>query len=631
MKKKLLHILTIIILFFLPNIIFGQPPNLGTVANFVLFSSTGAVSNSGISFQTHLTGDMGKDGAGAITGFGNVNGVVHDNDAAAHQAASDLLVAYGQIIGAPSPSGHAPALGSETLNAGAYSILGAATLTGTLTLDGQLNSGAVFIINIGGALSTTAASQVNLINGAQACNVFWTTGDVVTLNTGTIMKGSIIANNAAINISPDVSLEGRALSTTGAISVNKISANIPTGCGKPQLTGPIAPNLFSTACYAIFSSSGDVTGDNATTVKGDIGSNFGSAAGYDQLRVTGIIHLIPDVSTSVCASDLIKVRDYLDGLTHDIDLLAPTEFGNDLVLTPHTYYMGGAATFTGNLFLDAQGNADAVFVIVVNGAFSTTTGATVMLVNGAKAANVFWRVIGATDLEVASDIKGTFICTGGAISLKTGVNLDGRALTTAGAFSTTASTVTIPAGTCSVLPVSWLYFRARAVQKNVLLEWGTTNEINNGFFTIEKSNNALTFDVLTTLNASAGTVNSDRYYSFTDHQPYSLCYYRISQTDRDGRKNYFRTIQVRMNTASGLNVRHYVQENYIYIQTSDAIPGTGSIELYSIDGKKMASQKIMLAKEVNTYKIEKQLHKGMYLINIVSNGEMVYKGKAIVQ
>ncbi|HEV8082579.1 MAG TPA: ice-binding family protein [Chitinophagaceae bacterium] len=631
MKRKVIHIL-IAIAFLFPNIIFAQPYNLGTAANFVLFSSTGALSNTGISFQTHLTGDVGKDGAGAITGFGNVNGVLQDNNAATNQAASDLLLAYTQLINAPSPIGHAPALGAETLNAGVYSILGAATLTGTINLDGQLNPNAVFIINIGGAFSTTAASQVNLINGAQACNVFWTTGDVVTLNVATVMKGTIIANNAAININPDVTLEGRALTTTGAISVNKISANIPSGCGRAPLTGPAAPDLFSTACYAIFSSSGDVTGDAATTVKGDIGSNFGSVAGYNQLKVNGTIHLIPDVSTGVCASDLIKVRDYLDLLTHDITLLRPTEFGNDLVLTPHTYYMDGAATFTGTLYLDAQNNPDGIFVIVTNGAFSTTTAATVSLLNGAKASNVFWRITGAAALEVASDIKGTIICTGGAISLKTGVNLDGRALTTAGAFSTAASTVTI-SSVCGALPVSWLYFRGkpRPLQKNVSLEWGTTNEMNNGFFTIEKSRDGRSFETVASVNATTGNGHAENDYSFTDQHPYSLTYYRISQTDRDGRKNYYHTIHIKMDIEQSLNASTYARDNYIYVKASNAVAGDASIELYSIEGRKISSQKIVLTNEASLYKINTPLHNGIFVVNIVSHGEKLYNTKVIVQ
>ena len=163
-----------------------------------------------------------------------------------------------------------------------------------------------------------------------------------------------------------------------------------------------------------------------------------------------------------------------------------------------------------------------------------------------------------------------------------------------------------------------------------MLEWGTTNEINNGSFTIEKSRDGQSFETLTTINAAGGTGNAEYNYSFTDQQPYSLSYYRISQTDMDGQKNYFRTIEVKVNINQNLKVLRYVQGNYIYVQTSGAAPGNGSIELYSIDGKKMSSQKVMLTKEVNTYKIEGPLHKGIYLLFIESQGEKLYSGKVMV-
>ncbi|MDQ6762153.1 MAG: T9SS type A sorting domain-containing protein, partial [Bacteroidota bacterium] len=186
-------------------------------------------------------------------------------------------------------------------------------------------------------------------------------------------------------------------------------------------------------------------------------------------------------------------------------------------------------------------------------------------------------------------------------------------------------------GTCAALPVSWIYFRGKPVIKNVLLEWATTNEINNGFFTIEKGHDGVSFEKLITVDASAINNNTEHLYSVTDQQPFALGYYRISQTDKDGRKNYFRTIQVKTNTANGLKVFQYIQANYLYVKTSNAVPGNGSIEVYGTDGKKILSQKITLTEEANTYKSDKQLQSGMYIINILNAGEKIYTGKVMVQ
>jgi hypothetical protein len=61
MKIKLLNTFTGLLLFLSPTVIQAQAPNLGTSANFVLFSSVGAVTNSGITYLTHLTGHVGAN------------------------------------------------------------------------------------------------------------------------------------------------------------------------------------------------------------------------------------------------------------------------------------------------------------------------------------------------------------------------------------------------------------------------------------------------------------------------------------------------------------------------------------------------------------------------------------------
>ncbi len=219
---------------------------------------------------------------------------------------TDLLSAYNQLNSTTAGFFPAPSLGSgQTLTAGVYSIGSNATLNLDLILNAQGNSNAVFIFKIQGALSTNASSKVKLINGAKACNVFWKVEGLVSMASRTTMRGTIIANNAAINISTGDTLEGRALSTAGAVTLNGVLAYLPTGCGSPVLTGPTAPNLGAAACYAIFSSNGAVSNSGTTYATGDVGSNSGLTTGYNPAFVTGTIHPIPDGSTAQCAQDLL--------------------------------------------------------------------------------------------------------------------------------------------------------------------------------------------------------------------------------------------------------------------------------------------------------------------------------------
>jgi hypothetical protein len=125
MKYPLLHAFSALLLFFLPQLIFAQAPSLGTTADFVLFSTDGAVTNSGIS---HVTGNVGTNN-GSSTGFGNVNGVMHDADGASAQCAVDLLIAYNQLNSTVPGFFPAPQLGNgQQLFAGVYAISAAASL-----------------------------------------------------------------------------------------------------------------------------------------------------------------------------------------------------------------------------------------------------------------------------------------------------------------------------------------------------------------------------------------------------------------------------------------------------------------------------------------------------------------------
>lgn len=318
-------------MFSMPDMILGQAITLGTVSDFVLFSSIGAVTNTGTS---HYTGNIGTN-SGAISGFGNINGTMHTGDGVSALCSIDLLSAYNQLDTATPTFFPSATIGNgDTILAGVYYLSSSSTLNANLILNALGNTNAVFIFQIQGTFSTNASSGIILINGAQACNVYWKVEGMISMAAGTTMRGTLIANNAAINMAIGDTLEGRVLSTDGAVSVNGVIAFTPAGCGSPILTGPAAPAVASTACYALFSSSGAVSNSGATYVTGDVGTNAGLTTGYDSLLVTGTIHPIPDGSTATCNSDLSNLYTYLDTLPYDIELLYPSLFGNNLTLTP---------------------------------------------------------------------------------------------------------------------------------------------------------------------------------------------------------------------------------------------------------------------------------------------------------
>lgn len=448
--KKNLHIGVIVLLLFLMTTpIFGQtPPPLGVTSNFALFTSNGAVTNVGIS---QITGNVGTN-VGSSTGFGNVNGQMHDQDGLTATAAFDLNIAF-LNLGAQIPTMFPGILlgGGTTLNPAVYGVPAPSTLTDTLTLDGLGDPNACFVFQLTGAFATDPGAVIVLANGTKACNVFWKIDGAVSMAAGTVFKGTIICDGA-IGMASGDDLEGRALSVNGAITISNSKSSTPIGCGSPVLTGPLAPPMGSLNCYALLTTNGALTNTGITYIIGDVGTNNGLVGGFNPLFVTGMIHSVPDPSTATGSADLNVLYTNLNSLAYDIELLYPAQFGNNLVLTPHVYLMNSAATFTDSVFLNAEGNANAIFVIQINGALSTSTYSNVVLINGTQAKNVFWKVEGAVNINDYSTFNGTIVANNGAIELFYGDTLNGRALSIAGAITTHDVTMTINSGPVSITP-----------------------------------------------------------------------------------------------------------------------------------------------------------------------------------
>src|SRR5581483_8601927 len=139
-------------------------PSLGTAINFAVLGGS-SVTNTG---ATVVNGNLGVSPGSAITGFppGIVvpPGTIHAADAVAGGAQSDTTIAYNALAGQPCDFNlTGQDLGGLTLIPGVYCFSTSAQLTGTLTLNAQGNPDAVFIFQIGSALTTASNSSVSVI------------------------------------------------------------------------------------------------------------------------------------------------------------------------------------------------------------------------------------------------------------------------------------------------------------------------------------------------------------------------------------------------------------------------------------------------------------------------------------
>jgi hypothetical protein len=251
------------------------PVGLGTATSFAVLAGS-TVTNTGPSV---VSGDLGLSPGTSVTGFPPgtvVNGKQHVTDGVALQAKKDLKTAYNDAAGRTPVTVISKDLGGQTLAPGVYKAASSIGLTGTVTLDGEGDAGAVFIFQAGSTLTTASSSKVELIRGAQACNVFWQVTSSATLGTDTTFVGTIMALTSD-TLDHGASVAGRVLARNGAVTLNDNKITVPT-CASIATTTTTASGGTSTTTTVAGSGGTSTTttvpgsGGTATTVPGSGGS-----------------------------------------------------------------------------------------------------------------------------------------------------------------------------------------------------------------------------------------------------------------------------------------------------------------------------------------------------------------------
>jgi hypothetical protein len=244
---------------------FSPPINQGTTSTYGVLAAT-TVTNTG---ATTLTGTAGSDlGLSPGTSFTNTGTFTHigaENiaNAAAVTAKNDLTTAYNDLSIPTAVTLANLDLGGQTLTPGAYMSGSSLSNSTNLTFNALGDPNAVFILKAVSTVITSSASTMTLINGAQACNIYWQVGSSATLGTNSTFIGHIYASTS-IAATTGATIYGQLLASTGAVTLdtNTIVSNSCTAAAVTT-TSTGAPTVATTAPVSTQAPSFPITGTNS--------------------------------------------------------------------------------------------------------------------------------------------------------------------------------------------------------------------------------------------------------------------------------------------------------------------------------------------------------------------------------
>jgi len=257
--------------------------------------------------------------------------------------------------------------------------------------------------------------------------------------------GSFFSDIAGGVHSGYLNIATNAVQATGTLSMSTFTSSntltVPTGVFG---VGSSPNNHLATAStYAVLGDTAVTNSSIATSLTGDLGINTAlGLTGFPPGTYTGTLNYNNGASSTAVA-DAYAAAIYYAGLPGYTDISA-MDLGS-ATLTPGNYSYSSSATWTaGPLTFNALGNPNAVFVIKTGTTLVTPSAASVVLINGAQASNIYWIVGSSTTLGSASSIAGTII-SGVSTSVGTTASVNGRLLAISGAVTFAgAASVTVP-------------------------------------------------------------------------------------------------------------------------------------------------------------------------------------------
>ena len=177
------------------------------------------------------------------------------------------------------------------------------------------------------------------------------------------------------------------------------------------------------------------------------------------------------------------------------------------------------------------------------------------------------------------------------------------------------------------LPIELLNFNAHLnSDNNVQLNWQTASEINNDYFTIERSINAVDWEFVKTIEG-AGNSTTLLTYSTTDDKPQlGITYYRLKQNDFDGQFEYSQTVAVSFASNQYSELLVYPNPTNGLLTIKGAQAELETLAVYNVLGKDIISTIKVISKNGTVLQLDlSNLIPGIYTIKTKTMAQKIFK------
>ena len=431
-----------------------------------------------------------------------------------------------------------------TMNGTTKSITGTGIYTdaklysnGTITFNGTISSGKFTKTYVETAKTFTISSGKTYVNGTftnygtttlSATSTFQNSGDWT--NNGTVSAAA--TSLAEFNGTSAQTINGSTTTSFADAKINNSSTGVTLGINTTVTGGlTLTSGLLKTASYTL---SLGTSSSNATVTGGSASSYI---VAYDNSGTIGYVKSFVNSNTSYSfpIGDLTRYTPltytqtsatlssaYLTVYTKAVKV---TGLNSSLTNYVNRYWDVTPSGITSPTYTIAYTYNDADIV------GSETNFKPIKLSSG-----TWYKPTGCSFLTGTAQ---------GTSSLNAGTNtLTWSSLTTFSLFG--------GAGDQTVaLPIELLSFDAKKYQNNVKVNWKTASEINNDYFTVERSSDGENFDSVSEVDGAGNSTHTISYFLIDTDYKNGINYYRLKQTDYNGSETFSQIVAVDMTKIVG--------------------------------------------------------------------------------